>query len=150
MSKTNWENIQLSLPEPPVTPFTSVAPLVFVVVVTMIKQVGQKNMKRVVFSLVPPNFSTKKKTASQPIGAAVPIKPVTKKGHDWLLGGFSFWYWNWGYQWKNHPVYLKRLNPKYLQIGIIFIVTDWFKEGVWFSGLWRFSETQGRPGDQHC
>ena len=32
--------LQLSLPEPPVTPFTSVAPLVFVVVVTMIKQVG--------------------------------------------------------------------------------------------------------------
>ena len=30
--------IQLSLPEPPVSPFTSVAPLVFVVVTTMIKQ----------------------------------------------------------------------------------------------------------------
>ena len=30
--------IQLALPEPPVSPFTSVAPLVFVVIVTMIKQ----------------------------------------------------------------------------------------------------------------
>ena len=40
--KTIREIIQLSLPEPPVTPFTSVAPLVFVVVVTMIKQVGRK------------------------------------------------------------------------------------------------------------
>ena len=59
------------------TPFTSVAPLVFVVVVTMIKQVGQKNMKR-----VPPNFSTKKKTASQPIRGAVPVNPDTKKGRD--------------------------------------------------------------------
>ena len=44
------------------------------------------------FSLVPPNFCTKKKTASQPIRAAVPVNPVTKKGRDWLLGGFSFWY----------------------------------------------------------
>ena len=40
--RNDRENIQLSLPEPPVTPFTSVAPLVFVVVVTMIKQVGRK------------------------------------------------------------------------------------------------------------
>ena len=39
--RNDRENIQLSLPEPPVTPFTSVAPLVFVVVVTMIKQVGR-------------------------------------------------------------------------------------------------------------
>ena len=31
--------IQLSLPESPVSPFTSVAPLVFVVITTMIKQV---------------------------------------------------------------------------------------------------------------
>ena len=34
-------------------------------------------------SLVPPNFSTKKKTAKQPITAAVPINPVTKEGRDW-------------------------------------------------------------------
>ena len=43
------------------------------------------------FSLVPPNFSTKKKTASQPIRAAVPVNPVTEEGPDWLLGGDSFW-----------------------------------------------------------
>ena len=43
-------------------------------------------------SLVPSNFSTKKKTANQPIRAAVPVNPVSKKGRDWLLGGFSFWY----------------------------------------------------------
>ena len=46
----------------------------------------------VFFSLVPPDFSTKKKTANQPIRAAVLINLFTKKGHDWLLGGFSFWY----------------------------------------------------------
>ena len=34
--------IQLSLPESPVSPFTSVAPLVFVVITTMIKQVRVK------------------------------------------------------------------------------------------------------------
>ena len=45
---------------------------------------------RVVFSLVSPNFSTKKKTANQPIRAAVPVNPVTKKGRDWLLDGFLF------------------------------------------------------------
>ena len=33
--------IQLSLPESPVSPFTSVAPLVFVVITTMIKQVSR-------------------------------------------------------------------------------------------------------------
>ena len=39
------------------------------------------------FSLVPPDFSTKKKIANQPITAVVPVNPVTKKGRDWLLGG---------------------------------------------------------------
>ena len=50
------------------------------------------------FSLVPPNFSTKNKTAKQPITAAVPVYPPSKKGRDWLLGGFLF-----GTE-KNHPV----------------------------------------------
>ena len=34
-------------------------------------------------------FSIKKKTSSQPIRPAVSVNPVTKKGRDWLLGGFS-------------------------------------------------------------
>ena len=34
-----------------------------------------------------PNFSTKKKTAKQPI---TKVNPVTKKGHHWLLWGFHF------------------------------------------------------------
>ena len=42
------------------------------------------------FHWYPPKFSTKKKTANQPIRAAVPVSPITKKGRDWLLGGFSF------------------------------------------------------------
>ena len=42
------------------------------------------------FSLVPPNFSTKKKTANQPIRAAAPVNPLTKKGRDWLLSMFFF------------------------------------------------------------
>ena len=42
------------------------------------------------FSLVPPNFNTKKKIANQPITAAVPVNPVTMKGRDWLLGVFLF------------------------------------------------------------
>ena len=57
------------------------------------------------FSLVPPGFSTKKKTANQPIRAAVLINLFTKKGHDWLLGGFYFWCQNWGVPVKkNRPV----------------------------------------------
>ena len=36
--------------------------------------------------MVSPNFSTKKKTANQPIRAAVPVNPFTKKGCDWMLG----------------------------------------------------------------
>ena len=35
-----------------------------------------------------PNFSTNKKTANQPITAAVPVNPVTQTGRDWLLGDF--------------------------------------------------------------
>ena len=38
--------------------------------------------------MVPPNFSTKKKIVNQPITATVPVNPVSKKGCDWLLGGF--------------------------------------------------------------
>ena len=49
-------------------------------------------------SLVPPNFSTKQKTAYQPIRAAVPVDPATKKGRDWLLGGFLFGTETGGYQ----------------------------------------------------
>ena len=30
------------------------------------------------------------KIANQPITAAVPVNPVTKKGRDWLLGSFLF------------------------------------------------------------
>ena len=44
----------------------------------------------VFFSLVPPKLSTKKKTANQPFTTAVSENPVTKKGHDWLLGNFLF------------------------------------------------------------
>ena len=42
------------------------------------------------FLLVPPSFSTKMKIANQPITAAVPVYPVTKKGRNWLLGHFLF------------------------------------------------------------
>ena len=57
----------------------------------------------VFFLLVPPNFSTKKKTANQPIRAAVPVNPVTKKGCDWLLGSFLFGTEIGEYQWKKSP-----------------------------------------------
>ena len=53
-------------------------------------------------SLVPSYFSTKKKINNQPIRAAVPVYPVTKKGRDWLLGGF-FLYWNWGSTGEKNP-----------------------------------------------
>ena len=45
------------------------------------------------------------KIANQPITGAVPVYPVTKRGHDWLLDGFLF-----GNETdKNHPVrYTKR------------------------------------------
>ena len=53
----------------------------------------QLSYRVVFFSLrVPPNFSTKKKIANQPIRAGVLVNPLSKKGRDWLLGGFSFWY----------------------------------------------------------
>ena len=55
------------------------------------------------FSLVPPNFSTKMKIANQPITAAVPVYPVTKKGRDWLLGSFLIGIEIRGYQWKKSP-----------------------------------------------
>ena len=35
--------------------------------------------------------------------AVVPVNPVTKKGHDWLLGGFIFGTEIGGYQWKKAP-----------------------------------------------
>ena len=57
----------------------------------------------VFFLLVPPNFSTKKKTANQPIRAAVPVNPVTKKGCDWLLDSFLIGTEIGGYQWKKSP-----------------------------------------------
>ena len=50
----------------------------------------EMRLYRVVFSLVPPIFSTKKRTASQPITAAVPINPASKKDHNRLLGDFLF------------------------------------------------------------
>ena len=56
------------------------------------------------FSLVPPNFSTRKKIANQPITAAVPVYPVTKKSRDWLLGSFLFVTKLGGTSEKNHPV----------------------------------------------
>ena len=34
--------------------------------------------------------TTKKKTANQPIIAAVTVNLVNKKGCDWLIGGFIF------------------------------------------------------------
>ena len=42
------------------------------------------------FSLVPPNFSTKKKIANQPITAAVPVNPFSWKDRHWLPGSFLF------------------------------------------------------------
>ena len=38
------------------------------------------------FSLGPPNLSTKKKPSIQPITAAVSVNRVYKEGCDWLLG----------------------------------------------------------------
>ena len=60
---------------------------------------------RVVFFTGTPRFQYQKKTANQPIRAAVLINLFTKKGHDWLLGGFSFWYWNWGVPVKKTTLY---------------------------------------------
>ena len=57
------------------------------------------------FSLVPPDFSTINKNVNQPITAAVQVNPVTKKGRDWLLGGFLFGTEIVGYQGGKHPVY---------------------------------------------
>ena len=45
------------------------------------------------FSLVPSNFSTKKKTANQPIRAVVPVIPLPRKT---MNGCLSYWYWNRG------------------------------------------------------
>ena len=56
----------------------------------------------------PPNFSTKKKTANQPITAAVLVNLVNKKGCDWLIGGFLFGTEIGEGHLKNHPV--KELN----------------------------------------
>ena len=55
-------------------------------------------------SLVPSYFSTKKKINNQPIRAAVPVYPVTKKGRDWLLGVFFFVLKLVKIGEKNHPV----------------------------------------------
>ena len=38
----------------------------------------------------PPQFQHQKKIANQPITTAVSENPVTKKGHNWLLGNFLF------------------------------------------------------------
>ena len=56
--------------------------------------------------LFPPNFSTKKKTANQPITAAVPVNLANKKGCDWLIGSFLFGTEIGWEQLKNHPVNL--------------------------------------------
>ena len=40
------------------------------------------------FLIAPFNFSTKKKTANQPITPAVPVNLVNKKGCDWLIEDF--------------------------------------------------------------
>ena len=53
-------------------------------------------------------FSTKKKTANQPITAAVPVNLVYKKGCDWLIDGFLFGTEIGVGHLKNHPV--KELN----------------------------------------
>ena len=77
------------------------------------------------FSLVPPDFSTKKKTANQPIRAAVLINPFTKKGHDWLLGGFSFWYWNWGVPVKKTTLYNYDIAMIYIYIYWQYNIIIW-------------------------
>ena len=41
-----------------------------------------------IFLTAPFNFSTKKKTANQPITPAVPVNLVNKKGCDWLIEDF--------------------------------------------------------------
>ena len=39
------------------------------------------------------------------------VNPVTKKGRDWLLGGFLVGTEIGGYQWKNHPVVYIPYHP---------------------------------------
>ena len=45
---------------------------------------------RVIFSLVPPNFSTKKKTAKQSIMAFLSNRIYWNSSCDWLIGNFLF------------------------------------------------------------
>ena len=54
-------------------------------------------------SLVPPNFSTKKKTAKQPITAFLSNRISWNSSSDWLLGGFIFGNEIGGCQWKKSP-----------------------------------------------
>ena len=59
---------------------------------------------RVIFSLVPPKFSTKKKTAKQPITAAVSVNPVSKRAVIGCLAVFFLILKLGGTCEKNHPV----------------------------------------------
>ena len=52
-------------------------------------EINLSSVNRVIF-IGPSYFSIKKKTAKQPITAAVPVNPVIKKSNNWLLGGFLF------------------------------------------------------------
>ena len=65
-----------------------------------------------IFSLVPPDFSTKKEIANKPITAAVPVNPVTKKGRDWLLDDFIFGIEIGGYYITQQSSY-DRLDPRF-------------------------------------
>ena len=82
-----WQKVILS-PSPPLPDLPSLLPVCLPVLPGCTKERLQvpfslvnllKIWYRVTFSLVPPNFSTKKKTARQPITAAVLINIVTKK-----------------------------------------------------------------------
>ena len=52
------------------------------------------------FSLVPPNISTNKKTAMQPIMAFLRNRIYRNSSCDWLIGNFLFGTEMRGYQWK--------------------------------------------------
>ena len=55
------------------------------------------------------------------------VNPVTKKGRDWLLGGFLVGTEIGGYQWKNHPVWTMYGLWIHIchKLGLLIYDTEW-------------------------
>ena len=68
------------------------------------------------FSMVPPNFSTNKKTTKQPITAFLSKKIYWNSICHWLIGNFPFGTEIGGYQWKKSPCIFKDNNLSALNL----------------------------------